>query len=161
MTELEKKTSCCTPSAGEISNVRVFINSMICTGCGLCGELCPFGLPTPTNDGKFEINKPELCTECSACKRNCPTQAIMLNEQQGCGCLWDARGRAKNEKKGLSNINGCGCASTVNSCCDSSPPAQNIKVGLYNGPLTPVKPTLGLDCCNTSENETKTKENKN
>ncbi|GAH83783.1 unnamed protein product, partial [marine sediment metagenome] len=23
-------------------------------------------------------------------------QAIILNEQKGCGCLWDARQRAKN-----------------------------------------------------------------
>ena len=45
---------------------------------------------------KYEIKHPELCTECSACFRNCPTQAIMMQEQKGCGCLWDARQRAKN-----------------------------------------------------------------
>jgi hypothetical protein len=29
----------------------------------------------------------------------------MLQEQKGCGCLWDARARKKNP----SNSNGCGC----------------------------------------------------
>ena len=45
----------------------------------------------------------EKCTECSACFRNCPTQAIMMQEQKGCGCLWDARQRAKGSQQ--------------NSCC--------------------------------------------
>ncbi|MFX1589354.1 MAG: 4Fe-4S binding protein, partial [Promethearchaeota archaeon] len=76
-----------------------FIEPSRCTGCGLCGEICPFGLPASNSDGKFEISNPELCTECSACSRNCPTQAIIMQEIEGCGCLWNARARAKNEKK--------------------------------------------------------------
>lgn len=95
MTELEaNQSSCCTPSTIQIA--RIFISASACTGCGLCGELCPFGLPLPNDSGKYEIRQPELCTECSACYRNCPTQAIMMQEQKGCGCLWDARQRAKN-----------------------------------------------------------------
>lgn len=86
--------SCCTPN--EVENVRIFINTSKCSGCGLCGELCPFGLPKPNSAGKFEVKKPELCTECSACQRNCPTQAINMQEQKGCGCLWDAKQRLKN-----------------------------------------------------------------
>ncbi|MFX1276863.1 MAG: 4Fe-4S binding protein [Promethearchaeota archaeon] len=103
MTELEKKPICCAPSAGKTINIRILIDSTKCTGCGLCGELCPFGLPIPTNNGKFEIKKPELCTECSACQRNCPAQAIIMQERVGCGCLWDARKRL-NDKK-----NSCNC----------------------------------------------------
>ena len=102
MTELEaNQSSCCTPSTIQIA--RIFINASACTGCGLCGELCPFGLPLLNDSGKYEIKYPELCTECSACYRNCPTQAIMMQEQKGCGCLWDARQRAKNSQQ--------------NSCC--------------------------------------------
>lgn len=142
-----------------VATKRIVIYETICNGCGLCGEVCPFGLPQPNDSGKYFISAPELCTECSACKRNCPTQAIMLNEQQGCGCLWDARGRAKNEKKGLSGSSGCGCAPTATNCCESSPSSQTIKVGLYNGPLTPVKPSLDINCCNTSETELKTQKN--
>ncbi len=101
-----------------VNNTRIFIDKDACNGCGLCGEICPFGLPHAIHSGKFEITKPELCTQCSACKRNCPTQAIILNEQMGCGCLWNARGVAKNAKK---NQNACGAenAETTNStsCC--------------------------------------------
>ncbi|MCK4781035.1 MAG: 4Fe-4S binding protein, partial [Candidatus Lokiarchaeota archaeon] len=53
--------------------------------------------------GKYEIYEPERCTECSACKRNCPTMAIVLQEKKGCGCLWNARYVAKNPQN--------------NSCC--------------------------------------------
>ncbi|MFX1394412.1 MAG: ATP-binding protein [Promethearchaeota archaeon] len=101
MTETNNN-SCCSPITIELP--RIFINESICINCGLCGELCPFGLPQPNNSEKYEIKKPELCTECSACQRNCPSQAIILQEQKGCGCLWDTRRRLKNP-----NIN--------DSCC--------------------------------------------
>ncbi len=85
--------------------------------------MCPFGLPQINDSGKYEIARPELCTECSACSRNCPTQAIVLNERKGCGCLWNARGEAKNAKKGINVENSCGCGpasenSSNNSCCE-------------------------------------------
>ena len=105
-----------------IKNVLIFIDKDVCNGCGLCAEVCPFGLPQVNNSGKYEIKKPELCTECSACKRNCPVQAIILNERKGCGCLWNARGVAKNSKKGITVETSCGCGptsenNTTNSCC--------------------------------------------
>ncbi len=92
---------------------KIYITPDLCTNCGICGEICPFGLPHPNNSGKFEISEPELCTECSACKRNCPTMAIVLQEKKGCGCLWNARAEAKNQKNNscLDNNN------NNNSCC--------------------------------------------
>jgi ferredoxin len=75
---------------------KISIDQDLCTGCGICFEICPFGIPQPNSNGKFEILEPERCTECSACKRNCPAMAILLQERIGCGCLWDARARAKN-----------------------------------------------------------------
>ena len=105
MTQI-KSDSCCSPSAIEIDIPRIFINIATCTGCGLCGEVCPFGLPQSNGSGKYEIKSSELCIECSACARNCPTQAIMLQEQKGCGCLWDARARKKNTDSSC----GCGCS---------------------------------------------------
>ncbi len=93
MTETKKKTAC---SLTSLTGSRIYIKEALCTGCGLCGEVCPFGLPRLNSSGKFEITQSNLCTECSACKRNCPTKAIVLNEQKGCGCLWDARQRKKN-----------------------------------------------------------------
>jgi NAD-dependent dihydropyrimidine dehydrogenase PreA subunit len=88
MTETNNN-SCCSPDSSSKQ---------------LSGEVCPFGLPQSIENGKFKITDVNLCTECSACKRNCPVQAIIMLEQKGCGCLWDTRQRIK--KKG-----------SMNSCC--------------------------------------------
>ncbi|TFF89013.1 MAG: 4Fe-4S dicluster domain-containing protein [Promethearchaeota archaeon] len=109
MTELKKDNGCC--DSGSVDgflkalDLRIIINPSKCIGCGLCEEICPFGLPQRQDDGKYSINNPKECTECSACQRNCPTQAIIMQEQQGCGCLWDARKRTK----GGSKDNSCCC----------------------------------------------------
>ena len=87
----------------QIALPKISIDQDLCTGCGICGEICPFGIPQSSNNGKFEITEPERCTECSACKRNCPAMAVILQERKGCGCLWDARSRSKNPQD--------------NSCC--------------------------------------------
>jgi ferredoxin len=110
-----------------LKDIRIFIDKDICNGCGICGEVCPFGLPQVTCSDKFEIDRPDLCTECSACKRNCPSQAIVLKERKlkerkGCGCLWNARGLAKNAKKGKPNGGNMSCGSaeqidSTTSCC--------------------------------------------
>jgi len=102
-----------------IKDFKIFINETLCTGCGLCGEVCPFGLPQPLDNGKYDIKNPKLCTECSACKRNCPVNAIIMDEIKGCGCLWNARAKAKNSKSGNKDINNC-CGSddeSGTSCC--------------------------------------------
>lgn len=78
--------------------VIIYIAPDICIGCGLCQEVCPFGLPMPTESNKFCINNVNLCTECSACQRNCPVGAIFMQEQEGCGCLWDVRRRQREGK---------------------------------------------------------------
>jgi len=106
MTETDNDSCCSPPSIDNLSDllsIKIFISESKCTGCGLCEEVCPFGLPQPSENGKFEINDPKLCTECSACQRNCPTQAIVLQEVKGCGCLWNARAQAKNPS------NACDC----------------------------------------------------
>lgn len=103
-----------------VKDVLIFVDKDKCNGCGICGEVCPFGLPHTNGSGKYEITRPELCTECSACKRNCPTQAIVLNERSGCGCLWNAKYVAKNEKRGKANTNNCGSSNAIDSnssCC--------------------------------------------
>ena len=94
---------------------KIWIEPDLCTGCGICGEVCPFGLPLANGDGKFEILKPNLCTECSACKRNCPTYAIVLREQKGCGCLYYAKA-AKKQNLG-DNCSSDSCGTSNNSCC--------------------------------------------
>ncbi|MFX1575004.1 MAG: ATP-binding protein, partial [Promethearchaeota archaeon] len=68
-----------------VIKLKIFINPDLCTGCGICAEVCPFGIPQPNGAGKFEMYESNRCTECSACKRNCPTMAIILQERKGCG----------------------------------------------------------------------------
>jgi len=55
-------------------------------------EVCPFGLPQLSRaTNKFDITKIEECTECAACKNNCPVGAIIMNEVKDCGCLWNVK----------------------------------------------------------------------
>ncbi|HMF32853.1 MAG TPA: 4Fe-4S dicluster domain-containing protein [Candidatus Lokiarchaeia archaeon] len=75
--------------------VFIYIDPKKCTACGLCAEVCPFGLPEQAIDGKYQVYEVERCVECSACQRNCPAGAIQMQEIQGCGCLWDAAQRKK------------------------------------------------------------------
>lgn len=96
MTDISQNVSCC--STPQIMG-KIYIFPYLCTFCGLCAEVCPFGLPHQGSNKKYEISKPELCTECSACKRNCPEQAIIMQERKGCGCLWDVINRRKSKDK--------------------------------------------------------------
>lgn len=84
----------------------IHIDESLCTGCGNCAEVCPFGLPVQTESGKYKIINPNLCTECSACKKNCPVKAIVINERAGCGCLYDAASR-HGTKKGAKGSKSC------------------------------------------------------
>ena len=82
---------CCEPQPSTKNapkNVPIKIDIHKCIGCGICVEVCPFDLPQPNSIGRYEISRPEHCTECSACKRNCPVDAIEMEEQKGCGCIW-------------------------------------------------------------------------
>ena len=78
-----------------------------CIGCGTCVEVCPhrvFGL-----DGKkVTLLDRGACMECGACALNCPTAALYVNPDDGCGCAayiinsWFARLRGKPSSS-------CGC----------------------------------------------------
>lgn len=54
-----------------------------CIGCGMCMTVCPHRV-FARDGGKVRIHDIDACMECSACARNCPAEAITV--QQGVGC---------------------------------------------------------------------------
>jgi len=78
-----------------------------CIGCGNCQLVCPHRIFQVEN-GKAKIIDPNGCMECGACATNCPTEAIYVNPDEGCGCAayiinsWIAKIRGKAPS-------GCGC----------------------------------------------------
>ncbi len=64
-----------------VATVRLDENA--CTGCGMCGQVCPHGVFAMEN-GAARIFDRNLCMECGACAKNCPEQAISVNPGVGC-----------------------------------------------------------------------------
>lgn len=71
-----------------------------CIGCGNCEQVCPHRI-FKIVAGKAIISDKDGCMECGACATNCPTQAIYVNPDDGCGCAayiinsWLAKFRGK------------------------------------------------------------------
>ena len=53
------------------------IDSVACTGCGLCIELCATNA-LEQRLGKAVLTRPESCTYCRLCEDRCPENAIAL-----------------------------------------------------------------------------------
>jgi ferredoxin len=81
----------------------IYIDPEKCIQCGLCAEVCPFGLPQKTETGKYAVLEQKRCVECSACSRNCPTHAILIETRHGCGCLWNVVNDRSKKKKNNCN----------------------------------------------------------
>ncbi len=66
------------------SGHEALIRREMCTGCGLCAELCRFGAPKsvkrPFGKPLYEID-PVACEGCGVCVRFCPVQAIAFPER--------------------------------------------------------------------------------
>jgi len=144
-----------------IGGSKIFVDEEKCNGCGQCAEVCPFGLPKPSGSGKYEIKDSDLCIECGACLRNCENKAIIMQEQKGCGCLWDARQRLKNEKTGKIALDVCGCGAATSSCCNSENPTDvNFDIKFIKTYDQFIKPNLGSCCAPSTEEESKKTKNK-
>lgn len=52
------------------------VNKDICTSCGTCIVVCPYGAISKDEDGKAFVN-PTLCKGCGICRATCPEKAIL------------------------------------------------------------------------------------
>jgi adenylylsulfate reductase subunit B len=57
--------------------LTIEIDSLNCSGCGNCAEICPGGLISLV-DGKAAILRPEDCWGCAACLKECPDSLVSL-----------------------------------------------------------------------------------
>jgi MinD superfamily P-loop ATPase len=55
------------------------INPTLCTGCGICAEVCRFEAVT-VQDGRHSIDS-IACEGCATCMTQCPTKAIRMEPQ--------------------------------------------------------------------------------
>ena len=94
-------------------------DSARCNRCGMCLEVCPFNVWELPVDGPAVIARPEDCTNCTSCAKNCLGDAITVTNI-GCGCIWNEAGRRKGKGKDsvVGPDNPSDCSSTgSNSCC--------------------------------------------
>ena len=64
-----------------VSGTVAYVDPMLCSGCGVCVEICPYSAPTFIEEGplaeKAEIN-PALCKGCGLCVASCRSGALNL-----------------------------------------------------------------------------------
>jgi NAD-dependent dihydropyrimidine dehydrogenase PreA subunit len=55
----------------------------LCTGCGMCTEVCPHGVLAIENKKAVILDK-DRCMECGACVSNCAFGALSVDKGVGC-----------------------------------------------------------------------------
>jgi ferredoxin len=58
-----------------------WVNKEMCTGCGLCAQVCPVEAIVLTDDGKASIND-DLCVRCGSCHDACPQEAVRHDSER-------------------------------------------------------------------------------
>ena len=65
----------------QVSGTVAYVNPFLCTSCGVCVTICPYGAPSfkaeGPDAGKAEIN-PVLCKGCGLCVSSCRSGALNL-----------------------------------------------------------------------------------
>lgn len=55
----------------------------LCTGCGICVQICPLDVFRMDNDNeKAVIKYPEDCQLCELCMLDCPTKALTVTPEK-------------------------------------------------------------------------------
>ncbi len=55
----------------------------LCTGCGICVDVCPHGV-FALNSRTIHVVHGDSCMECGACQMNCPFGAVNVDSGVGC-----------------------------------------------------------------------------
>jgi heterodisulfide reductase subunit A len=61
-----------------LSGVVTYIEPALCSGCGGCIEVCPYGAITLDQAQGIAVVNPALCKGCGACAAACPSEAPRL-----------------------------------------------------------------------------------
>jgi NAD-dependent dihydropyrimidine dehydrogenase PreA subunit len=89
--------------------VTLSFDRSLCTGCGMCVEVCPHGVFAIGED-IARIKDRDACMECGACANNCSEGAISVDAGVGCAYAVIKGDLTKTEP-------GCGPGSG-SSCCE-------------------------------------------
>jgi len=63
----------------EIEPIIAFVDEEVCSGCGLCAKVCPFGALSLSGKERLMLVNRALCKGCGACAGICPSSAISLS----------------------------------------------------------------------------------
>jgi heterodisulfide reductase subunit A len=63
----------------EIEPIVAFVDDEVCSGCGLCEKVCPFGALSLSDKERLMLVNRALCKGCGACASICPSSAISLS----------------------------------------------------------------------------------
>ena len=61
----------------EAEGIVASVDEKMCTGCGTCVELCPYGAIAKNEVGVAEVTV-VLCKGCGVCAASCPERAIII-----------------------------------------------------------------------------------
>jgi len=75
-TEVKVSNSSIQPTEKRTPPTIVYpiVDSELCTGCGVCIDICPTNAIVLKDDKAFIVN--DLCRNCKKCVRVCPSEAI-------------------------------------------------------------------------------------
>ena len=61
----------------QVEALSAKVDADVCSGCGTCIDVCPYGAPTKKEDGIADIIA-AACKGCGCCGASCPENAIMM-----------------------------------------------------------------------------------
>jgi heterodisulfide reductase subunit A len=62
----------------EVEATTGFVDEEVCSGCGYCEDVCPYGAIQMDPKGKVAKVNEALCKACGICTVNCFSKAIQL-----------------------------------------------------------------------------------